>query len=532
MGIAVRHLSKGITLALGTLGLFGLALAAACSDDDPATSAIADSGSGTDAPADSGTGQGNSDASLPPVSGVTVDETQFLGADQLQAWQVDLDGRGLRATGSTAHEAYIDELKVRLEAAGVSQVRFESVPLTRWSVDAWALEVTNGVKPGALETASYIPYSGQTPAEGTTAPLVAYSDEAATGGQLAGKIVLFQVPKAPVTLGVFQALSLRTYDPAQTVSGGAPYDRAYMAIGALTAMLEKLQAAGAAGAIGVLDAPAVTAHGTYFPYDRKVREVPSLFVDREVGARLATEIGSDVKLTLPAKVETVQTRNIVGIIPGASDELTVVNSHTDGTNGIEDNGPNAIVGIARYLSRVPKAELPRTMMILLSSGHFAGGAGAEEFLAAHRDDGLTARIASILTVEHMGAQEWLPDDAGVLAPTGKPEPGAIFLPNVTPLVDAAYAALQRADAAPSFVMPPLNPNADGGADTAAWPGEGQYFWAQGRITTANYITGPTYLLNWGITTADKVDYDRMRREAISFTQMLLDLSRVPVSSLE
>ncbi|WP_420814283.1 PA domain protein [Labilithrix luteola] len=524
----MRHFSKALTLGFGALGLVGLSLAAACSDDDVGANVT------PDASTDTGVGPGEMDAAdsaLPPVSGVTVDETQFLGADQLQQWQVDLDNRGLRATGSVAHEGYVDELMARLSAAGVPQLHFENVPLTRWSVDSWSLEVTSGGNPGAVETASYIPYSGQTPTEGETAPLVAYSEAAATGGQLAGKIVLFQVPKAPVTLGVFQALSLRTYDPAQTVSPSTPYDRSYMAIGALTALLEKLQAAGAAGAIGVLDAPAVTAHGTYFPYDRKIRQVPSLFVDRVVGARLAAEIGSQVKLTLPAKVETVQTRNLIGMIPGATDELTVVNSHTDGTNGIEDNGPNAIVGIAKYLSRVPKAELPRSIMILLSSGHFAGGAGAEAFLAAHRDDGLTARIASILTIEHMGAQEWLPDDSGVLAPTGKPEPSAIFMPNVTPLVDAAYAALERADAAPSFVMPPLNPNADGAADTAAWPGEGQYFWAQGQITTANYITGPTYLLNWGITTADKVDYARMRREAVSFTQMLLDLSRIPASSL-
>ena len=49
----------------------------------------------------------------------------------------------------------------------------------------------------------------------------------------------------------------------------------------------------------------------------------------------------------------------------------------------------------------------------------------------------------------------------------------------------------------------------------------------GAIPTANYITGPSYLLNWGIPMTDKVDVARMRREAISFTQMLLDVSRVP-----
>lgn len=71
------------------------------------------------------------------------------------------------------------------------------------------------------------------------------------------------------------------------------------------------------------------------------------------------------------------------------------------------------------------------------------------------------------------------------------------MPPVPALVDAADALVRRANAAPAFVMPPLNPNGGGSADDAAWPGEGQYFWGRGRVPTINVITGPTYLLNYG-----------------------------------
>ena len=47
------------------------------------------------------------------------------------------------------------------------------------------------------------------------------------------------------------------------------------------------------------------------------------------------------------------------------------------------------------------------------------------------------------------------------------------------------------------------------------------------MPTANYITGPTYLLNWGITTTDKVNFSRVRAEAIAFTEMILRLGRTP-----
>jgi hypothetical protein len=467
---------------------------------------------------------------LPATDAQQVDPAQFLSATQLQQWQQDLDNRGLRATGTTAHEAYIDALYQRLAQAGVKQLSYESVPLTRWSTPSWGLDIAGG---GSVATAAYIPYSGTTPATGVTAPLVYLpSGSKPSASQHAGKIVLFDVPKSSIPIAGFQLMAMRTYDPDHSLSPLDLYQRPYLGIGSVTTLLDQLQAAGAAGAIGIFDAPAATAHGAYFPYDRKLRQVPGLFVDRDAGAQLKQLAGSaSVRLTLPAEVTPVQTRDLIGIIPGASDELTVINSHSDGTNGIEDNGPNAIVAMAQYLARLPQSALPRTVMILITSGHFAGGVGAEEFLSRHRSDGLLQRIASIVTVEHLGAQEWLPDANGILAPSGKPEPGAFFTPKIDPLVNAAANMLSMAEAAPAFVLPPLNASGDGTADNAVWPGEGQYFWGEGRIPTANYITGPTYLLNWGVTTADKVDYDRMRRETIAFTQMLLDLSRVPASEL-
>ena len=77
------------------------------------------------------------------------------------------------------------------------------------------------------------------------------------------------------------------------------------------------------------------------------------------------------------------------------------------------------------------------------------------------------------------------------------------------------------------MLKPLNPDANGTADAAAWPGEGQYLYALGRIADANFITGPTYLLNWGITTEDKCDHAQVRRQAMAFTQEILRLARTP-----
>ncbi|MEG0879770.1 MAG: PA domain protein, partial [Janthinobacterium sp.] len=107
---------------------------------------------------------------LPPSAAVTVDATQFLSRKQLVDWQVDLDERRLRATGSPRHEAYIDALRERLARAGVKQLRFEPVSFRQWSVqpEDWGLEVVSGDWPGVLPSAGYIPYSGMTPPSGMT----------------------------------------------------------------------------------------------------------------------------------------------------------------------------------------------------------------------------------------------------------------------------------------------------------------------------------------------------------------------------
>lgn len=467
---------------------------------------------------------------LAQVAATTVDATQFLPVAQIKAWQTDLDQRGLRATGSAAHEKYIDDLYVRLQGAGVGQLHFENATFTRWSVDSWSLDVVGGSTPGAVTAAAYIPYSGATTADGITAPMAYLPAGTAPNASMAGKIVVVDIASLPTTAAAVLATAISTYDPNGELALTRPYVRPYIYMGAVHQLQLALEAVGAAGMVAVTDVP-----HTYIPYDREMRKVAGVFVDKAVGAKLKALAAENVslRLKLPARVETIATRNLIGIIPGASDELTVIHSHTDGTNGIEDNGPNAIVDMAQYLARLPKAALPRSVMVMLSAGHFAGGVGIESFLAQHATDGLRDRMAAVVTVEHLGAKEYLPDATGALVATGKFEPSAMYMPKIPALVTASQAFQVNADTAPSVVAAPTNPNGAGTANNNVWAGEGQYFWGQGKIPTINYITGPYYLLNYGadVTTADKVDYDRIHRETVGFTQMILDLSRVPYADL-
>jgi hypothetical protein len=461
-----------------------------------------------------------------------VEPKQFLPESQLLAWQRQLDHMGLRATGSAVHERFVDQLRDRLEQAGVGRLRFEPVPLDRWTTDRWSLHVLGGPSAGPVSTASYIPYSGRTPPGGVSGALVLVDPtHPPTPGSLRGKIAVFDVPHVSYTYQTFLLISYKAYDPGHVFTPDGAYARPWLGISDEITFLEALGHSGAVATVGVLDLPREAAHGAYYPYDGKIRAVPGVYVDRSVGGRLkqAAGAGANARLTLPAEIKRVTSRNLIGVIPGASDELMLLHSHTDGPNGVEDNGPNAIVAISQYLARLPRTALPRSIMVLLTTGHFHGAIGTAEFVRRHRGD-LLRRIAGGVTLEHLGAREWEPGPNGRYRLTGGYEPGTFFTPESSPLVNASYMALRDARAAPASVLHPYVP-APGSPDGNGWPAEGTDLWTAGHIPTTNYITGPSYLLNWGIPTMDKLDIARMRRETISFTQMLLNLSRVPRARL-
>ena len=351
-------------------------------------------------------------------------------------------------------------------------------------------------------------------------------------GSLAGKIAIFDVPPATIPAGVLTSLAYpgrvyvaRELDPSQP-------KRPFNAIAGTIDMLEKLEAAGAAGAIGVHDYPFEGCKGTFFPYDGEIRDIPGIYVDRNVGAALRSQAqaGASARLSLPATIKRVNSRNLIGFIPGRSSELVTLHCHTDGSNAIEDNGPGAIVAISHYLSRLPRRALPRTIMILLTTGHFAGGNGSIAFCRRHEND-LVKRTNAALTIEHLGTREWLEVSPGKMDLTGRYEPGSVFAPGSRALVDASFAAIKGSRGPAGLVLKPLNPNASGDPNEAAWPGEGQYLFSIGGISDANYISGPTYLLNWGIPTIDKVDHRVIRRQAIAYTEEILRLGRTPRSKL-
>ncbi|MFX4620532.1 hypothetical protein ABTB32_19485, partial [Acinetobacter baumannii] len=80
--------------------------------------------------------------------------------------------------------------------------------------------------------------------------------------------------------------------------------------------------------------------------------------------------------------------------------------------------------IARHYVAIPQAERPRTLVFSLVTGHMAPHMPqANGFIDAHPD--LVAKSAAAVTIEHLGAREWLDDSSGY-HDSGRPEIAALF----------------------------------------------------------------------------------------------------------
>ncbi len=457
-----------------------------------------------------------------------VADGAFLGLEVLDSWQRELDARGLRATGSDSHHAYVASLVERLGRVGVQDVREEKLPLRRWTPRRRQLTLDAAGGPVEVPLVTPVAYSGRTPAHGVTAPLSAKA--------VTGHIGVVDIALPALQAHVFDDLDWAgpdgvrhdaDYDPA------TPYERVWLSQDAMRECLDRFARVGASGLILVVDLPAEAMREGYLLYDGVHRGLPAVFVSREQGTLLhaAAAEGREATLVLEARVEDVETANVLGLIPGASDELVVLHSHTDGTNGLEDNGPEAILAMAQYLARIPREELPRSVLVLLTTGHFTTYTawGLEAFLDRHRDD-LVPKIAAALCLEHLGARPW-PHDKQPEGPVPQHEFGCVFASPHQKVIDAVRGGLDRAAVTESRVLRPFVPDTTGRSpDGTTWPGDGSAFWHTAGLPSANFITGPGYLLN-AEPVLDFIDVEAMRRQAIAFTETVLELCTIPFAEL-
>jgi hypothetical protein len=245
------------------------------------------------------------------------------------------------------------------------------------------------------------------------------------------------------------------------------------------------------------------------------RPIPGFWVGKNDGARLL-QLGR-AKMKLTGKRAPGITHNVVGEIPGKSDEVMVLSCHHDSPfeSPVEDgSGVAVVLALAKHFTQ--SRDLNRRLVVLLTAGHFYGSIGTRTFIREHKAD-VVEKTAVEISIEHI-ALEAEEDRQGKLVPTGHPEATGVFVPFSKVATKAVLEGLENNDVRRTFLLPaegPLGhyPPTDGGD------------WHQAGVPVVNFISNPVYLL-----TADDamkwVDKDRLPKVAAAFSEIIRKLDRI------
>jgi hypothetical protein len=422
----------------------------------------------------------------------TIRKDLLPSADEVWEWQVWMAKLGPKYTGNPAHVKFVDFLATNLQSLGLDVGR-DRFTLPRWDPRRWGVSVTpNGGKPQALPITGYYPYSGRTAKDGVTGRLVygGHVSSPAPGskwqisGDVKDKIVFVDVPLAPTPYEEWwKPWGFYTPDTRYPVSStNATWAIRVPAVG-------DLKSAGARGVIlGHTSVSDEHAALLCAPFGRAFQDMPALWVGREAGARLRelAQRGADATLTLEADiVPDAPTETVIATLPGvSSDEVIIINSHTDGPNATEENGGLGILALAKYFARVPKASRRRTMVFVLATGHFAGAyvPSIRGVIEQHPD--LIKRAVGALAVEHLGCREWLDNKAMKYRATGQNE----LTLAITEFEATAKIMLDSLEGSGDRRAAVVIPTPRGGFN-----GEGGAL-SRAGVPTIGYIPIPSYLL--------------------------------------
>jgi hypothetical protein len=312
------------------------------------------------------------------------------------------------------------------------------------------------------------------------------------------------------------------YDPEEPAGAFTQdYKRLWIAGGG---GLEQLKSAGASGVVFSFDASPEAMRGQYVPFSSEGPGLPALNVDRETAATLRSLAASSptVRLTLYATREPASSPSIVAVLPGdgSTDEVMVLNTHTDGQNFVEENGGVAQALLARYFHSLPKAKrLRRTLVFSAVTGHMAPNMPQTKgFLEAHPD--IAAHTVAAITLEHLGVSKWLDTIPGGYHEASPYEPGGAYCstgPMALPLIAS---------------IPEHQINNTAVLHGPVYFGIGGAFFEAG-IPAIGYLTGPNYLVQVAANGCiDKLNDALFARQVAWFADLLTRYDKMSAQELK
>lgn len=443
-----------------------------------------------------------------------------------------MNSLGVRLTGSKAHNDFINYLQNEIKKLGV-KIYSDPFYFKRWEEKRSSIDIIDGDKNINIPVSSAYPYSGETSENGITEELV-YVKNVADAPKTKSKIAVFDVSNINFIPSEI-AFDKRTSYPENVVLE-SKYEEPVITsfVRCFNGMISKLTGAKAVILVwkGLHDD---CIQGQYLSFIMGYQKIPMLWVNETNGRKVieAAKAHKKAKFVLTAEIEdNAFTESFYCILKGKNaKECVIVNTHTDGTNGMEENGPIALLELMRNLA---EQELERTHIFVFTTGHFrlptfkdirtGSFQSASRWLAMHRDlwDGKNGhcRCVANLTIEHLGCKEWRDID-GEYTYTGKPEVEIVYTGNQ--FMDKLYIdTVKERKTVRTMTLRGHN---------ALHFGEGQNFFTMG-IPEISLVPAPYYLCVISDThEMEKFDIDLMTEQTETFAKLIEKIETISSKTL-
>ncbi len=348
---------------------------------------------------------------------------------------------GGRLTGSRGHRQYVEYIKSRLREMGL-EYYVDPFFFRRWESTGYSLSLLDRDKETPVFVSSAHPYSGETPAAGIVEELVLVQPMMQNIRDTKGKIAVIEYKNLDILPAAFAFDKRSAYPEDLKLPGkyAGPVTTTFVK-NYYGKLCKKAGAKAAVFAWQNINDDMV--EGQYLPFVLDYQGVPILWVNETNGRKViaAARNHQKARFTLTANIEpNACAETVYCILKGRRpDECVIINTHTDGSNCVEENGPPALLAM---LEELKGQKLERNHLFLFTAGHFrlpefaekaTGGAQASSrWLHMHRAlwDGKNGHIKAVctLTLEHLGCLEWAVVD-GKYQYTGQLQPELVYTGN-------------------------------------------------------------------------------------------------------
>jgi len=224
------------------------------------------------------------------------------------------------------------------------------------------------------------------------------------------------------------------------------------------------------------------------------------------------------RLVLDGTIEPATAYNVIGYLPGKTDDIIMIHSHHDApwASAVEDaSGVAEVLALAKYFAQVPAHSREKTLMFVTLDTHFTMYEGHLDLIAKIREKNMNV-IADIV-LEHIGKE--IIEKDGKMLETGYVCPRGIFVTENPYLISVTSQAVEKNGLDRTVLLPTytiLGVPTDAGDFNRA------------GFTIISLISPPLYIYDIA-DTPDKVAVNQLNPVATAFADIIEAIGKAPAS---